>query len=83
ELRAALENQGIEVMSFELELTAEGEGRGSFESRTGDQNLSAPATGNTRLPDAADKNLSRDLAADFAAARATNAQTRGGIDAIG
>ncbi|MFT6041362.1 MAG: hypothetical protein ACI9C2_001533, partial [Gammaproteobacteria bacterium] len=33
--------------------------------------------------DAADTNLARDLPTDFAAARATNAQTRGGIDAIG
>lgn len=80
ELQAALESQGIEVMGFDLELAGEGDGQSSFESQAGSQNLTAPATGNTRLPEASQV---RDIAADLVAARATNAQTRGGVDAIG
>lgn len=80
ELQAALESQGIEVMGFALELAGEGEGKSSFESPGGEQNLIAPGAGTTHL---SETQQLRDIAAELVAARATNAQSRGGIDAIG
>ena len=83
ELQVALENQGIEVMGFDLELAGEGARQGSFESRADEQNLRAPTAGSTRLAQAETDHQARDLAAHQMAVRASHAQSRGGIDAIG
>ena len=80
ELQAALESQGIEVMGFDLELNTGDNSRSSFESGGTGPTPSAPVHGDTRLPDA---RTTQDLTAELNAARATNAHTRGGVDAIG